>query len=51
MFTVQLINLYLVNKNQPEAMHISDKAHSLFDVHSHKISVKYRSEHDYNRVI
>lgn len=51
MFTVQLTNLYLVNKNQPEAMHISDRAHSLVDVLSHKIGVKCRIEHDYNRVI
>lgn len=50
MFTVKLTNLYLVN-NQFEAMHISDRQHSLVDVCSYKISVKHRSEHDYNRVI
>ncbi len=50
MFTVQLTNLYLVNK-KPEAMHISDREHSFVDVHTYKISVKCRSEHDYNRVI
>lgn len=50
MFTMNLTNLYVMN-NRPSAMHMSDTKHSLVDVHSYRVSVRYQSEHDYNRVI
>lgn len=46
MFTVNLTNLYYVNKKL-DAMHISARKHSLVDVYSYKVSVRHRSEHDY----
>lgn len=48
MFTVNLTNLYYVNTKR-DAMHISARKHSLVDVHSYKVSVRHRSEHDYSK--